>query len=161
MKRLLFALILITFVFCSCNSELNFLAYQDTLVLLECVVNDEFELTFKKNDEQICIEISAPSELLGLTLDMQNGTIYANSSDFKMPLEYESAKGIYALFNMIQLQKEQITAVESADKCSIVTFESSFGTYIITYGKNLLPQSIQINSNDFYYDISVSGIELK
>ncbi len=159
MKKLLPFALLIILLFCSCNEKKDFLAYQQKNPVLECTVNDKFELIISKGDS-IKITVLKPDEINGICFEFNGNSALAISGNTKIPLDRISACGLFALAGCMNLENDSIVAVSDSGKSSIITFENDLGTYIVTYGKNLLPSHIEIHSDKFDYDILVTGIEL-
>ena len=159
MKRA-FYVVLLVILLCSCNKKEDVLAYQQKNPTIECTVNEKFELVISR-DDITTIRVKNPSEISALYFEFGQGYAYAINGDLKIPLDSSSACGLYALANCLSLESNSIVSVADQGKNSIVTFENEHGTYIITYGKNLLPSHIEIHSSKFDYDILVTGIELK
>lgn len=160
MKRFLPVLLLAFFLLCACNEKKDFLAYQQKNPTIECVVNEKFELLISKS-EIVTIEVKKPSEISALYFEFGQSDGYVINGDLKIPLGRESACGLYALSCVLSLENESIVSVVDQGKNSIVTFENDLGTYSVTYGKNLLPNHIEIHSDKFDYDIVVKGISLE
>ena len=145
---------------CSCEQEKDFLAYQNKSPKIECTVNEKFKLVIEKS-EKTTIYVNEPSELKSVKFELSEGESFAITDDLKIPISSASLGGIFALGNMLSLKESEITSVKDEGKDSIVIFESSFGTYTVTYGKNALPKSIEIRSESYDYDVLITGINLK
>ncbi len=160
MRRFLPVFLLVLLLFCSCNEKKDFLAYQQKNPVIECTVNEKFDLVISRG-EIVTIAIKKPSEISSVYFEFEKSGGYVINEDLKIPLGRDSACGLYALSCCLSLENESIVSVSDQGKNSIVTFENEHGTYIVTYGKNLLPSHIEIHSSKFDYDILVNGIELK
>lgn len=160
MKRLLVVFVVFLMFFCSCQSERDFLAYQEKSPKIECTVNEKFKLVIEKK-ECTYIYIKKPSELTSVYFELSENGSYAISNELKIPIDSSNLGGIFALGNALCLSEGEIISVTDENNTSIVTFENAYGTYTVIYGKNLLPSHIEIHSDSYDYDIDVTGIELK
>lgn len=159
MKKLFPYLLLIILLFCSCNEKKDFLAYQQKNPIIECTVNDKFELIISKN-EVVKITVLKPSEINGICFEFNKNDGFVLSKDTKIPLDSSSACGLFALAGTLSLESEDIVSVSDHEGLSIVTFKNDLATYTLTYGKNLLPSKIEIHADKFDYNVLVTGIEL-
>lgn len=157
MKRLFFILLLLAFLFCSCAKEQNILSYQESNIIANCTINDKFNVNITKSEVALGLEVLAPTTLCGIMFEINKDGAYAIKNETKIPLDKDSLKGICALLNSFSLSEDAMTTVSLNN---VISFDTDYGIYTVTYGENNLPQSITIIGDTYEYSILVNTIKL-
>lgn len=153
------ALVLLVFL-SSCAKDFDYLEYQRGSVRALCTINEKYEVVITKSEACSRLEILVPKELCGTYFELYESSAYAVSGEIKIPIDKNVFSGIYALLGAFSLDGAAQGSVSDEDGKSIVCFDTEHGTYVITYGKNLMPSHIEIHSDKFDYDIDVKEIEI-
>ncbi len=165
MKRIFPSLlILFIFIFSSCsNSSHDLLWYQAKSIRAECTLNGEYKIIISKDSESASVTVSSPSELEGISFEINDEQCLAKTPDgIKMPIDRSSISGICALTDIFSLNEESIIKTEPAENGSaIYTFSENGVFYEMTYGKNSTPKHVKILSENISYDIEINAIEIK
>lgn len=163
MKKLFLALtfcIILAFL-CSCqNQKYGILKYQDEKINAECTLNGEYRISIKKDGDKKEISFLEPASLSHISFAIDGESIIGRVGELEIPLEYTNARGIFALSNIFSLSEECLCTATSQGSCSSLEFRTDYGVYTLTLGKNNLPNTIQIYSTDYRYDISIDAITI-
>ena len=157
MKKIILAFILSLLLFCSCKNEYNILSYQENDIEAECVVNEKFNLEIKKTGKSVSISVLSPKSLAGVKFEIGENSSFVIKDEIKIPLKNEDISGIYALSRIFSLNEEAIT---TASYEGVISFDTEYGIYSVSYGKNNLPKSITVYGNGFSYSVVIKGIKL-
>ena len=157
MKKLFFMMFLLAFLFCSCANEQNILSYQESNIIANCTINEKFNVNITKNGDYLSLEVLSPATLCGIMFEMTSKGAYAIKDEIKIPLDKDSLRGILALLNSFSLSEDAMTTVSLNN---IISFDTDYGLYTVTYGENNLPQNIKILSDAYEYNIIVNTIKL-
>lgn len=157
MKRLF--LIPLLFVVCliSCKQEYNILEYQNYNIEASCTVNDKYSVNITKSNDVKRLEICSPDTLKGILFEIRDDKAFAIKDDIEIPVSTDSLKGIGALLNSFSLSEDAMTTVSLNN---IISFDTDYGLYTVTYGENNLPQNIKIAGDTYEYNITVNTIML-
>lgn len=156
-KKLFLIPFLLILCLCSCKQEYNILDYQNNNIEANCTVNDKYNINITKNEGALRLEVLSPKNLEGVQFEIRGNEACAIKDEIKIPIKADSLKGICALLNCFSLSEEAITTV-SVD--NVISFDTDYGLYTITYGENNLPQKIAIASDNYEYSIIVNTIKL-
>ena len=158
MKKIILAFILSLLLFCSCKNEYNILSYQENDIEAQCIVNEKFNLEIKKSGKSVNISVLSPKSLAGVKFEIGENSSFVIKDEIKIPLKNEDISGIYALSRIFSLNEEAIT---TASYDGVISFDTEYGIYSVSYGKNNLPQHIEISAADFDYSVEIVAIKLK
>ena len=158
MKKIILAFVLSLLLFCSCKNEYNILSYQENDIEAECIVNEKFDLEIKKTGKSVNISVLSPKSLVGVKFEISENSSFVIKDEIKIPLKNEDISGIYALSRIFSLNEEAIT---TASYEGVISFDTEYGIYSVSYGKNNLPQHIEISAADFDYSVEIVAIKLK
>lgn len=156
MKKLILMLVFCVF-FCSCHQEYNILTYQENNIEANLTINDKYTVNLTKSNDFLQLYVLSPSYLEGVCFEITNDKSYAIKDEIKIPLDKSKLKGICAILNCFSLSEEAITTVNTSN---VISFDTDYGLYAITYGENNLPQMIKITGQDYDYSIVVNTIRL-
>lgn len=156
MKKLILILALCIF-FCSCHQEYNILTYQEGNIEANLTINDKYTVNLTKTNDFLQLYVLSPSYLEGICFEISNDKSYAIKDEIKIPLDKNKLKGICAILNCFSLSEETITTVSTDN---VISFDTDYGLYTVTYGENNLPQIIAIAGQDYQYSIIVNTIRL-
>ncbi len=155
MKKLILIFVFCIFL-CSCKQEYNILSYQENDIVANCTVNGKYNVNIIKCSEFLCLEVLSPDNLDGIKFELKGNEAYAIKDEIKIPIRRDSLKGICALLNSFSLSESAITTVSTDN---IISFDTDYGIYTVTYGENNLPQRIAINGDTYEYSIIVNSIK--
>ena len=148
-------------LFCSCHSQsYGILKYQDKKINAECTLNGEYRISIKKDGEKREICFLEPTSLAHISFAIDGEIIVGHAGEVEIPFEAGSVRGLLALSNIFSLSEDSLSVATSNGDVAIMEFSTEYGTYSLTFGKNDLPSSVKIYSDDYRYDISIDAISL-
>ena len=156
MKKL-FLLLVVCVFFCSCQNEYDILYYQEGNIEASCTVNDKYDVSISKSNGILRLEVCAPDTLRGVLFEMRGEKVYAIKDEMEILISNDSLKGICALLNCFSLNESAITTVSTIN---VISFDTDYGLYTVTYGENNLPQHIEITGDTYAYSIDVHTIAI-
>lgn len=161
MKRLFFILLFFgALLLCSCQEEYGILDYQDREIVAECIINSEYRVELKKEQEKCTITVLEPIESKGISFEIGESA-YATAGDTKIEMDKSSLKGVCAVADIFSQSEECLTGAADSGGGSVLTFQKEACMYQITIGANNLPKRVKILSESFEYDIEICTMELK
>ena len=148
-------------VLCSCRAQnYGILSYQGKMIDAECTLNGEYKISISKHGEEKKICFLEPSALSPISFEIVKETVTARAGEAIIPLDGENVRGILALGNVFSLNEGSLTTAAALGEGSNMEFQTEYGTYTLTLGKNNLPSRVQIYSMDYRYDIEINAIML-
>ena len=148
-------------VFSSCRVQnYGILSYQEKAIDAECTLNGEYKISIRKHGSEKKICFSEPSALSHISFEIVGENVTARAGEVEIQLEPETVRGILALSNVFSLNEGALSTAGALGERSNMEFQTEYGTYTLTLGKNGLPSRVQIYSAHYRYDISVDAIKL-
>ena len=163
MKRIIGILMLITIITSACGCQSNhygIVPFENKNVMMECNVNDKFDVIIKKENDTLSLEAVKPSEIKGLTFVFGKTESYAVSSETKIPIAKESYKGIFAIASILNIKEEMSLSVTSSGGNGIVEFLCDTGKYTLIYDNDGYLVGATVISEDYRYDIVINGLKI-
>lgn len=157
MKKIILILIIMLFAFTGCKGDYNILEYQNSNIEASCTVNDKYSVNITKSNDVKRLEVLFPDTLKGILFEMRGDKAYAIKGKMEIPVSTDSLKGVCALLNCFSLSEGEIATVSPNN---IISFDTDYGLYTVTYGENNLPQNIKIAGDTYEYNITVNTIML-
>jgi len=157
MKKIILILIIMLFAFAGCKGDYNILEYQNSNIEASCTVNDKYNVNIIKTNGLKRLEMCSPDTLKGILFEMRGDKAFAIKDDIEIPVSTDSLKGVCALLNCFSLSEGEIATVSLNN---IISFDTDYGLYTVTYGENNLPQNIKIAGDTYEYNITVNTIML-
>ena len=160
-RLLLLPFCILLLLLCSCHSQgYGILKYQDKKISAECTLNGEYKITIKKEGEVREICFLEPPSLKYISFEIKGDIVIGRAGELEIPFDEGNVRGICALSNIFSLNEECLSTAAAQDEGACLEFETEYGTYKLTLGKNELPSAVQILSSDYRYDISIDSIAL-
>ena len=163
MKKIFLMMCFCIFVllFSSCRVQnYGILSYQEKKIDAECTLNGEYKISIAKRGELREISFLEPSTLSHISFKINGESIVARAGETEIPLEPENVRGILALSSVFSLSESCLATAGILDERSNMEFQTEYGTYTLTLGKNNLPSRVQIYSEYYRYDVSIDAIML-
>ena len=158
MKRLILIFLLLAFLFASCKQEYNILSYQESNIEADCTINDKYRVMITKNPECLSLRVLEPQSMVGISFELKNESAYAIKDEMKISVSKECLAGICAILNSFSLDEESITTVTQNN---VVSYDTDYGLYSVTYGENNLPYHFSIISDTYEYEITVNSLKIQ
>lgn len=158
MKKLILISLLLVFLFASCKQEYDILSYQENTIEANCTVNDKYRIIITKNAERSSLRVLEPESMEGICFEVENGNAYAIKDEMRISVSKKSLEGICAILNSFSLDEESITTVKQNN---VISFDTEYGLYSVTYGENNLPYHFSIISDTYEYEITVNSLKIQ
>ncbi|MBO5378703.1 MAG: hypothetical protein J6A90_00080 [Clostridia bacterium] len=163
MKKLLLPLsfCLLILLLCSCHGQsYDILKYQDKKISAECTLNGEYKISIKKEGDVREICFLEPPSLKYISFEINGEGVIGRAGELEIPLDEGNVRGICALSSVFSLSEECLLTAAVQGEGACLEFETEYGTYKLTLGKNDLPCAVEILSDSYRYDISIDSIVL-
>ena len=165
MKKAFFCIIvLIGTVFamsCADDRRYGILDYQKNDITAECTVNGKYDVIIVSKENYRSVTVSSPKELYGVSFEYNGNECYAIADDIKIPFDKEKLGGVFALMGIFCLDEQCVNTVKSENGDGTLSFESSLGTYIMTFDSKGIPKRAQIESPDYKFDVTINALKLE
>ncbi len=161
MKKLLLVAFLCAIILfsCSCRSQkYGILSYQDKKIDAECTLNGQYKISIKKDGDLRKIQFLEPQSLSYISFEIEGESAKGRAGELEIPLDSASVRGIFALSNVFSISEECLSSAVSVGEDASLEFDTEYGRYKLTLGKNELPRRVQIHSPDYRYDITIDAI---
>ncbi len=158
MKKLILIFPLLVLFFASCKQEYDILSYQANDLEAHCTVNENYEVIISKNSSSLSLHVLSPDSLNGVSFEITDNTACILKDDMKIDVKKDSLAGICAILNSFSLREEAITTV---NQNNVISFDTDYGIYTVTYGENNLPYLISITGEAYEYQIKVNSIKIQ
>ena len=143
------------------HQSYGIIPFENKNAIMECTVNNKFDVIIKKEDNALSLEVRSPEEIKGMHFVFTEGESYAISGETKVPIDKSAYSGIYAIVSILNIKEEMSVSASSGDGHTSVIFSREGCSYSFNYdGKGYLI-SVQINSPDFEYDIAINGLKIQ
>ena len=161
-KRLFLCFFCLALLFlCSCqNQSYGILKYQDKKISAECTLNGEYKILIEKDGDKRRISFISPSALTHVSFEINGESVVGRAGELEISLENEDVRGIFALSSIFSLGEEYLSAAVSEGERAYLEFSTEYGIYRLTLGKNDLPSTVQIYSEDYRYEVSIDAITI-
>ena len=148
-------------VLSSCRVQnYGILSYQEKKIDAECTLNGEYKISISKHAEKKKISFLEPSALSHISFEIEGESVTARAGEALISLDGENVRGILALSSVFSLNESSLATAGVLGERSNMEFQTEYGTYTLTLGKNNLPSRVQIYSADYRYDVSIDAIML-
>ena len=154
MKRLSI-LILVLFLFVSCNGRLNLLSYQDGDLCAVCKINGEYTVQIEKLGDERVLSILEPSELCSVSFIINKEECLGIYGDSRIPIERDKLRGVIALCSIFDLSSDAISSTSVSENDATVSFTLDGVRFDVTYNEDNLPKRVQINAQDFSHEVEI------
>ena len=163
MKKIVCLCVLL--IFCvtlmSCTQkEYGILFYQEGKITAECTINDKYKILITKDGDVSSLEILLPEELKGVRAEYNGNECYLILDEIKIPANKDNLKGIFALINIFSLEESAITSSKTKGEGSI-TFENSYGTYIMSFDNKGYPKNAKITDGVYDFDVKINALKIE
>lgn len=163
-KAFLCIVVLLAAVFaisCTGNRRYGILDYQENDITAECTVNGKYDVIIVSKENFRSVTVSSPKELCGVSFEYNGNECYAIADDIRIPFDKEKLGGVFALMGIFCLDEQYVNTVKSENGDGTISFESSLGTYIMTFDSNGMPKRAQIESPEYKYDVTINTLKLE
>lgn len=163
MKKVCVFCFLACFVFalCACHQNYGILSYQEKEIDAVCTLNDNYKIKIEKKNNHTCVGFLEPKSLSSISFVVEENTVLAKSNELEIPMEKEKMRGVVAISKIFSLYEKELTLASGKSDYSYMEFSCELGLYKLTLGKNNLPLSVEIISNEYHFYISIDTISLK
>ena len=139
MKKLLLLLsfCLLILLLCSCHGQsYDILKYQDKKISAECTLNGEYKISIKKEGDVREICFLEPPSLKYISFEINGEGVIGRAGELEIPLDEGNVRGICALSSVFSLSEECLLTAAVQGEGACLEFETEYGTYKLTLGKN-------------------------
>ena len=135
MKRvLLIFLVVASLLFSSCYEEkYNVLPFEGKDVIMECTVNEKFDVVIEKRKDALYLSVLSPKEISGVSFSFSPEGDKMLSGDVSVPISKDSVFGIYALVSITELSESKMTSAVSNDGVGEISIEQSGLLYTLIF----------------------------
>ena len=164
MKKILIFIILlcITVAGSGChNQDYKIIPFESENAIMECTVNNKFNIIIKKEDNAIFLEVCSPKEIEGIKFVFTESDSYAFAEDTKIPIDKKAYSGIYAIASILDIKEEMSVSASSNGHGASVIFIKDGCNYSFGYDSGGYLVSVDIKSPDFTYSIIINGLKIQ
>lgn len=146
---------------CGCqNNHYGIVPFENKNVMMECNINDKFDVIIKKENDTLSLEVVKPFKIEGLVFVFSKKESYALSGEMQIPISKESYKGIFAIVSILNIKEEMSLSATSSGGNGIVEFLCDTGKYTFIYDNDGYLVGATVISEDYRYDIVINGLKI-
>ena len=163
MKKIMVILMLLAIIVTACgcqNNHYGIVPFENKNVMMECNINDKFDVIIKKENDTLSLEVVKPSEIEGLAFVFSKEESYALSGEMQIPISKESYKGIFAIVSILNIKEEMSLSATSSGGNGIVEFLCDTGKYTFIYDNDGYLVGATVISDNYRYNIVINGLKI-
>jgi hypothetical protein len=143
------------------HQSYGIIPFENKNAIMECTVNNKFDVIIKKEDNALSLEVCSPKEIEGIKFVFTESDSYAFTEDTKIPIDKKAYSGIYAIASILDIKEEMSISASNNGHGASVIFIKDGRNYSFGYDSGGYLVSVDIKSPDFTYSIIINGLKIQ